>query len=121
RSSIMKINDVYPIHKLIDSVKYYIDKTNRRVTFEYILLDGINDSVDHANQLSDLLRGLNCYVNLIRYNAVDEFSYKASQKDNAQKFYEQLKKRKIQATLRRELGSDIDAACGQLRSKALKK
>lgn len=121
RSSIMKINDVYPIHKLIDSVKYYIDKTNRRVTFEYILLDGVNDKLEHANALSDLLRGINCYVNLIRYNAVDEFSFKASQKDNAQKFYDQLKKRKIQATLRRELGSDIDAACGQLRSKALKK
>jgi 23S rRNA (adenine2503-C2)-methyltransferase len=121
RSNIMKINDVYPLHALIDSVKYYIDKTNRRVTFEYILLDGVNDSVNHANELSDLLRGLNCYVNLIRYNAVDEFDFKASQKDRAQAFFDQLKKRKIQATLRRELGSDIDAACGQLRSKALKK
>ncbi|MFH5881916.1 23S rRNA (adenine(2503)-C(2))-methyltransferase RlmN [Liberiplasma polymorphum] len=121
RSSIMKINESYPLKELIKAVKYYLGQTNRRVTFEYILLDQINDTIEHANQLSDLLRGLNCYVNLIRYNAVEEFNFQASVEDQASKFYKQLIKRGIQATLRREMGADIDAACGQLRTNALKK
>jgi len=121
RTRLMKINEVYPINELIQAVKFYIDKTNRRVTFEYILLEGENDSLDDANQLSDLLRGLNCYVNLIRYNAVSEFDYKGSNEKRANAFYNQLTKRGIQATLRREKGADIDAACGQLRSKEMNK
>ena len=121
RTKLMKINATYPLSELIDSVKYYIDKTNRRITFEYLLLEGINDEMHHANALSDLVRGINCYVNLIRYNTVKELPYKGSSEDRATAFYMQLLKRGIQATLRKEKGGDIDAACGQLRAKNKKK
>lgn len=119
RSSLMKINDVYSIEKLLEAARYYVVETNRRITFEYILLDGINDSLEHANQLSDLLRGLNCYVNLIRYNNVNEFEYEGSSEAKSIKFHGRLLKRGINTTLRKEKGSDIDAACGQLRSKKI--
>ena len=117
RSSIMKINNVYPIKEVIDAAHKYVLKTHRRVTFEYILLDGVNDELWHADELADLLRGLNCYVNLIRYNSVKEFSYNGSPEDKAKRFHKRLLTRGITATLRKEQGSDIDAACGQLRSK----
>lgn len=120
RNQIMPINKAYPLDKLIPAIKYYIDKTNRRVTIEYILLRGINDTYECANKLADLLHGLNVYVNLIPYNEVLEKPYKRSSKDDMVKFFDQLKKRKINVQLRREQGSDIDAACGQLRSKHLK-
>lgn len=120
RSSIMKINDVYKIEEVINASKEYVQNTNRRITFEYILLEHVNDELWHANELSDLLRGLNCYVNLIRYNTVSEFSYKGSSEDRAKAFHKRLLDRGITATLRREKGSDIDAACGQLRSKKQK-
>ncbi|MBU1019965.1 MAG: 23S rRNA (adenine(2503)-C(2))-methyltransferase RlmN [Firmicutes bacterium] len=119
RSKIMKINNTYSINEVIQAAKDYIALTNRRVTFEYILLEGINDHIKHANELSDLLRGLNCYVNLIRYNYVKEFNLKGSSDDTANSFYLQLQRRGINATLRREKGSDIAAACGQLRSSKL--
>jgi 23S rRNA (adenine2503-C2)-methyltransferase len=120
RSSIMKINNVYPISDVIDAAKHYIQVTNRRVTFEYILLEGINDELRHADELSDLIRGMNAYVNLIRYNEVAEFGYKGSKEDKAVAFHHRLMDRGITATLRHEKGGDIDAACGQLRSKNLK-
>jgi 23S rRNA (adenine2503-C2)-methyltransferase len=119
RTKLMKINKVYPLNDLIVAVKDYFEKTKRRVTFEYILLSNVNDEISHANQLSDLIRGINCYVNLIPYNAVDEFGYKKSSELRANKFYQQLVKRGINVTLRKEMGSDIDAACGQLRLKNL--
>jgi 23S rRNA (adenine2503-C2)-methyltransferase len=121
RSKIMKINNTYPIEKVIDAAKRYVQQTNRRITFEYILLDKVNDEISHADQLSDLLRGINCYVNLIRYNEVMEFNYKGSSEPRANAFHQRLLKRGITATLRKEKGSDIDAACGQLRSKEMKK
>lgn len=117
RSSIMKINNTYPIEEVIEASKYYVEHTNRRITFEYILLQNVNDEIWHANELSDLLRGINCYVNLIRYNTVTEFSYIGSSEDRATTFHKQLLARGITATLRKEKGGDIDAACGQLRSK----
>lgn len=117
RSKIMKINTAFPIEEVIDAVKYYIEMTNRRVTFEYILLDGVNDDIEHANELSDLIRGINCHVNLIRYNTVEEFYYQGSNNERANNFHRQLSKRGINATLRKEQGGDIDAACGQLRGK----
>ncbi|MCF7924078.1 MAG: 23S rRNA (adenine(2503)-C(2))-methyltransferase RlmN [Candidatus Izimaplasma sp.] len=117
RSRIMKINKVYPLEDLIKAVKDYTEISGRRVTFEYILLKGINDDIKYANELSDLIRGINAYVNLIPYNPVNEFVYKKTDPIKAQKFYKQLEKRGINATLRRELGTDIDAACGQLRLK----
>ncbi len=115
RSKLMPINNKYPIQSLIDAVKYYVDTTNRRVTFEYLLLGGVNDRLRDANQLSDLLRGINAYVNLIPYNPVKEFDYKPSSYQNRTAFYKQLINRGINATLREEKGADIDAACGQLR------
>lgn len=121
RSSIMKINNVYSIEEVIDASRKYVENTNRRITFEYILLEHVNDEIWHANELSDLLRGLNCYVNLIRYNTVSEFSYKGSSEERAKQFHQRLLDRGITATLRREKGSDIDAACGQLRSKKINK
>ena len=121
RNQIMAVNKSYPIEDLIDAIKYYIDKTNRRVTIEYILLKDINDSRANANELADLLHGLNVYVNLIPYNEVIEKPYKRSTKESMQAFFDQLKKRRINVQLRREQGGDIDAACGQLRSKQMKK
>jgi len=117
RTKLMKINKVYPLKDLIKAVKDYVEISGRRVTFEYILLKGVNDDLTHANELSDLIRGINAYVNLIPYNPVSEFGYKKTDMKKAHKFHEQLEKRGINATLRRELGSDIDAACGQLRLK----
>ncbi|MDY0317456.1 MAG: 23S rRNA (adenine(2503)-C(2))-methyltransferase RlmN [Candidatus Izemoplasmatales bacterium] len=120
RNKLMKINKAYPIHDVIEAAKDYFEITKRRVTFEYILLKGINDEIRHANELSDLIRGINCYVNLIPYNPVNEFGYEKTDETRADKFYQQLIKRGINVTLRKEMGSDIDAACGQLRLKNLK-
>ena len=120
RDQIMPINKAYPLDTLIDAIKYYIDKTNRRVTIEYILLKGINDTPECAKALADLLHGLNVYVNLIPYNEVIEKPYRRSSKEDMVNFFDYLKKRRINVQLRREQGSDIDAACGQLRSKHMK-
>jgi len=116
RNKLMNINTVYPICELIKSVKEYINKTNRRVTFEYVMFDGINDTCEHATELSNLLRGINCYVNLIPYNETSYKQYKKSNKETILKFYDILKKNNIGVTIRRELGSKVSAACGQLRS-----
>lgn len=117
RSKIMFINRKYPIKEIIDACKYYFDKTSRRITFEYILLSGVNDFLEQADELSNLLRGLNAYVNLIPYNHVNEFVYERTDMKRAMAFYDRLMKRGINATLRKEQGADIDAACGQLRMK----
>lgn len=119
RSSLMKINKAYPVEQVIDAIKYYIDKTNRRVTIEYILIDKINDMEEVAIELAQLIRGMNVYVNLIPYNEVAEAGYKRSTRPNQLHFYDTLKKQGINVTLRKEQGHDIDAACGQLRSKNL--
>lgn len=117
RDKIMPINKIYKIEKLIKAVSDYIEITNRRVTFEYIMLDKINDSVDNARELARLLRGLNCYVNLIPYNETENISFKRTEKKKILEFYDILKKEKINVTIRREFGSNISAACGQLRAK----
>lgn len=116
RNEIMPVNKAFPIEKLIKSVKEYIDKTNRRVTFEYIMLKDINDKAEHAIELSKLLRGINCYVNLIPYNETSHIKYKKSTKEQIMKFYDTLKKNNINVTIRKEFGSKVSAACGQLRS-----
>ena len=92
-------------------------KTNRRITFEYIMLDGINDSDECAIELCKLLKGLNCYVNLIPYNETNNISYKRSKNDRILRFYDIIKKNNVGVTIRREFGSNISAACGQLRSR----
>lgn len=117
RNQIMPINKAYPIEKIIEALKIYYKKTNRRITFEYIMLQGINDTEDCAKELVKLLKGLNCYVNLIPYNETNNIEYKRSKKDNIMKFYDIIKKNNMNVTIRREFGTNISAACGQLRSK----
>ncbi len=121
RNQIMPINKKYPIEEVIDAIRYYMGKTNRRITIEYILLRGLNDQKEHALELSRLLKGLNVYVNLIPYNEVAEAPYKRSNIHDMDIFFQTLKENKINATLRKEQGHDIDAACGQLRSQNIKK
>lgn len=119
RSEIMKINKAYKIEEVMNAVKYYIQKTNRRVTFEYILLRDVNDSEACAKELARLIKGINAYVNLIPYNEVITKPYKKVTKEKAEAFYHILDTNHIQATLRMEHGADIDAACGQLRAKKI--
>jgi 23S rRNA (adenine2503-C2)-methyltransferase len=121
RSELMKVNKAYLIKELIKSIKDYIDKTNRRVTIEYIMLSGINDTIECASELIDLLRGLNVYVNLIPYNETSHIEYKKSSNETIMKFYDTLKRGGINVTVRREFGSGIDAACGQLRANEVEK
>lgn len=124
RTSMMRINKQYPIERLMDAIDYYLDKTNRRITFEYIMLSGVNDHVEHAKELADLLKDKKklVYVNLIPYNPVSEHDqYSRSGKADVLKFYDVLKKNGVNCVIRKEHGTDIDAACGQLRSKQMKK
>ena len=113
----MPIAKVYPIDELIKTIKIYLEKTNRRVTFEYIMLDGINDRESDALELVHLLKGINCYINLIPYNETDALQYKRSKPLTIAKFYDILKKNNITVTIRKEFGGTVSAACGQLRSK----
>ena len=118
RSKYMLINRAYNIDELMESLKYYYSKTNRRITFEYILLKDINDSLEDAKKLIKLIKGINCYVNLIPMNStVNNFTRSTEEKMNA--FYQTLIKNNINVTLRKEQGHDIDAACGQLRIKRM--
>ncbi|MEG0823177.1 MAG: 23S rRNA (adenine(2503)-C(2))-methyltransferase RlmN [Erysipelotrichaceae bacterium] len=119
RNQLMPINKAYPIEKLMESIDYYLTKNNRRLTFEYILLKDVNDSMSHVKQLANLLRGYNAYVNLIPYNSVDEHGYKGINHQQAMVFYDALMKLGIRCTIRKEHGGDIDAACGQLRAKQI--
>ncbi|WP_257702542.1 23S rRNA (adenine(2503)-C(2))-methyltransferase RlmN [Vagococcus luciliae] len=124
RTSIMRINRAYPLERLMDAVDYYLKETNRRITFEYIMLQGVNDTPEHAQQLADLLKDKKklTYVNLIPYNTVEEHDlYQRSTKKDTLAFYDILKKNGINCVVRQEFGSDIDAACGQLRSKQMRK
>jgi len=124
RTSIMKINRAFPLEKLFDAINYYIETTNRRVTFEYIMLNQVNDRPEHAQELANLLKDMKklAYVNLIPYNPVSEHDqYSRTPMDDVLKFYDVLKKNGINCVIRKEHGTDIDAACGQLRSKQMKK
>ncbi|WP_179031046.1 23S rRNA (adenine(2503)-C(2))-methyltransferase RlmN [Paenibacillus kribbensis] len=124
RTRIMKINRAIPIEKLMQAIDYYLDKTNRRITLEYILLKDVNDGKEHALELAELVghrRNL-ANVNLIPYNPVDEHSqYQRSESESITGFYDVLKKQGISCSVRLEHGVDIDAACGQLRSKQIRK
>ncbi len=121
RNQLMPINQAYPLEQLMDAIKYYSSENNRRLTFEYILLKGVNDKKQNVNELAKLLRGMNAYVNLIPYNAVDEKGFKSVKYEEAMVFYDALMKQGVRCTIRKEHGGDIDAACGQLRVKHLKK
>ena len=118
RNKIMPVNKVYNIEALIDTIKEYIAKTNRRVTIEYVMLNMINDSENDAINLANLLKGLNVYVNLIPYNETKNIGFKKSSKERIDKFFNILNSRKINVTVRREFGGNIKAACGQLRSES---
>jgi 23S rRNA (adenine2503-C2)-methyltransferase len=117
RSRLMPINQAYPLDQLMDAIREYASLNNRRITFEYILLKDVNDKDEHARQLAHLIHGLNAYVNLIPYNAVDEHGFKGVNFPQAMMFYDKLCKLNVKCTLRQEHGADIDAACGQLRAK----
>ena len=124
RSSIMKINRAFPIEKLFAAIEYYIETTNRRVTFEYIMLNEVNDGVEQALELAELLKNIKklSYVNLIPYNPVSEHDqYSRSPKERVLDFYDTLKKKGVNCVVRQEHGTDIDAACGQLRSNTMKR
>ena len=120
RSEMMPVNNAYNIEELIKACKYYIDKTNRRISFEYALAKDNNDNLDDAKELVKLLKGMLCHVNLIPINKIENGNYTKSTNENIIKFRDYLNSKGIVATIRRELGSDIDAACGQLRKKNLK-
>lgn len=116
RKQIMPISNIFPLDDLMKEVKEYIKKTNRRVTFEYIMLENVNDKEENAKELSKLLKGINCYVNLIPYNETENIGYKRTKNVQIMKFYDILKKNGINVTIRKEFGSKVDAACGQLRA-----
>ena len=120
RSSLMPVNDAYPLEKLFEALRHYSAENNRRLTFEYLLLKGINDEKEHVLQLKELLKGMNAYINLIPYNSVKEKDYESSGEERALRFYDMLKKEGVAVTLRTKKGDDIDAACGQLRANKLK-
>lgn len=116
RNQLMPISKVYKLEDLMKTIKEYIKQTNRRVTFEYILLKGVNDKYENAVELSKLLKGMNCYVNLIPYNETSHIEFKKSDQNTILKFYDTLKKNNIGVTIRREFGKKVSAACGQLRA-----
>lgn len=120
RSKLMPINNAYHLDELIAAIHDYAADNNRRITFEYLLLAGINDTKKDARDLKELLKGLNAYINLIPYNEVKENDYHSSSDENALRFYDLLKKNGVAVTLRQKRGVDIDAACGQLRAKEMK-
>ena len=119
RSSMMPVNDAYPIEELIQACKNYIEKTHRRISFEYALAKDNNDNIEDAKELVKLLKGMICHVNLIPINKIENGKFDKSSNENIIKFRDYLNDHGIVATIRRELGSDIDAACGQLRRKNL--
>ena len=120
RSEMMPINNAYPIEELMKACKYYIEKTNKRISFEYALAKDNNDNLDDAKELVKLLKGMLAHVNLIPINKIDDGKYTKSTNENIIKFRDYLNDHGIVATIRRELGSDIAAACGQLRRQNLK-
>jgi 23S rRNA (adenine2503-C2)-methyltransferase len=117
RSKLMPINRRFPLAELLDACWYYLDKTGRRLTFEYALIGGKNDRHEHAHELGKLLQGMNCLVNLIPVNYVPERNYTRTPRNQIFEFKRILDSYKINTTIRREHGHDIDAACGQLRAK----
>ena len=115
RKEIMPIANKYSISEILDACRYYIDKTGRRITFEYSLVAGVNDSKEDARSLGRILKGMLCHVNLIPVNEIKENTLKRPSKKVIEEFEEILKNNGIEVTVRREMGSDINAACGQLR------
>lgn len=120
REELMPVGKAYSIKEVIDSAKYYTQKTKRRITFEYSLIKGVNDSKKDAEDLSSLLKGMLCHVNLIPVNNIKERDFKKPDIKSSQEFNNILKNKNIESTIRREMGKDINGACGQLRQSAVK-
>ncbi|MCM1468782.1 MAG: 23S rRNA (adenine(2503)-C(2))-methyltransferase RlmN [Alistipes sp.] len=121
RKELMPVANTYPIRELLDACRYYFEKTGRRLTFEYSLVRGVNDTDGDAGELARLLRGLNCHVNLIPVNPIKERGYRQSGTKTVQDFKKRLEKYGINVTIRREMGRDINGACGQLRKSYIEK
>ncbi|MBR2045398.1 MAG: 23S rRNA (adenine(2503)-C(2))-methyltransferase RlmN [Agathobacter sp.] len=117
RLELMPVANKYEISEVIDACKYYFEQTGRRITFEYSLVGGVNDTDEDARQLTQLIRGINCHVNLIPVNPIKERDYVQSNAKVIEAFKNKLEKAGINATVRREMGRDIDGACGQLRKR----
>ena len=117
RKTMMPIANKYSIEEIMDVCRYYIGCTGRRISFEYSLVKGVNDSMECAKQLIELVKGMNCHINLIPVNPIKERDYKQTGKDEVYAFKNKLEKNGINVTIRREMGRDIDGACGQLRNK----
>ena len=117
RRKLMPVDRAYPLDQLMKALRSYSEDNHRRLTFEYILLKGVNDSDDHARELAKLVHGMNAYINLIPYNEVDENGFKTTDERTALRFYDVIMKNGVKATLRSKHGDDIDAACGQLRAR----
>ena len=117
RLELMPVANKYDIHEVIDACRYYFEKTGRRVTFEYSLVGGVNDTDEDARELSRLIHGMNCHVNLIPVNPIKERNYVQSNAAVIAAFKNKLEKNGINVTIRREMGRDIDGACGQLRKR----
>lgn len=121
RTKLMPVAGKYSLEEVLEAYQYYYEKTGRRLTFEYSMVEGINDEEEHAKELSSLIKGINCHVNLIPVNPIKERNYKKSENKKVQKFKNILEKNRINVTIRREMGADIDAACGQLRKSYMDK
>ena len=119
RKALMPIANQYEIHEVLDACKYYFEQTGRQLTFEYSLVAGVNDTDEDAKELTDLLSGFNCVVNLIPVNPIKERDFKPTDRTKANAFKNKLEKSRINVTIRREMGRDIDGACGQLRRRHL--
>ena len=117
RLQLMPVANKYEIHEVIDACKYYFDKTGRRVTFEYSLVGGVNDTEEDAKNLSALIKGMNCHINLIPVNPIKERDFVQPDNSVTREFKNKLEKNGINVTIRREMGRDIDGACGQLRKR----
>ena len=120
RKELMPIANSYSLSEVTDACRYYFEKTGRRISFEYALVKGVNDRDEEVRELTELLRGLNCHVNLIPVNPIKERDYQSTDRTNVLKFQKKLEKNGINVTIRREMGRDIDGACGQLRRRHIK-
>ena len=119
RRSLMPVANKYELHEVLEACEYYFEKTGRRITFEYSLVHGVNDTPEDAKELMGILKDRNCHLNLIPVNPIKERNYEKPDKKSAENFKNKLEKNGINVTIRREMGSDIDGACGQLRRKTM--
>lgn len=117
RKTLMPVANKYELSEVLDACRYYFSQTGRRITFEYSLVGGVNDSEEDARELTELVEDINCHINLIPVNPIKERDYVQSDTGAIQRFKNKLEKSGINVTIRREMGRDIDGACGQLRKK----